>query len=520
MKRLAFFAPVLIAMAMASHAHAVTLSPSQVAEVGYGKATYQMDGGSTSIYIPPTNPPPATGSFSYSSAYGGTSVACLGGTVVDPGTMDNTPPSGFYSNPGAYCADFPTGGLTFTDLVTWHYYSNGSPTLGAYTSTGSIQTGFCVAGIGCASGSPTYEIDYGAYTFSSMCTANYGSSCSVSGPANACGTKNTNSGTYLCNGSCSASTPGAPANPSGYGTSCTVTSNPNSCGMTNQASGTITCGGSCSASKPAAPSDSLCAPKASCTVTPSSGYQGQTTFTYKATASGGNGSYTYSWSGPDGLSGTAASIAKVFQTAGSKTGAQVVVTSNGKSTTAVCTPSSVTVTSCVPTLNPVNPVIDLGQSPSLQWSVPSACASSCVFSDGTAVSGSSGTYTPQTPPSGPTANYAVTCPANSSYTNNTSVTVRVPTASISAAPARVKQGDTSTITWSATNVDSCDITRNGTAWQTGLTADANRAVNGSAPDTISAQTTYVLSCVNDSGKVQAQATAQTIVNLIPNFQEF
>jgi hypothetical protein len=69
-------------------------------------------------------------------------------------------------------------------------------------------------------------------------------------------------------------------------------------------------------------------------------------------------------------------------------------------------------------------------------------------------------------------------------------------------------------------VDSCDITRNGTAWQTGLTADANRAVNGSAPDTISAQTTYVLSCVNDSGKVQAKAKAQTIVNLIPGFEQF
>jgi hypothetical protein len=100
------------------------------------------------------------------------------------------------------------------------------------------------------------------------------------------------------------------------------------------------------------------------------------------------------------------------------------------------------------------------------------------------------------------------------------VTVRVPTASISAAPPRVKQGDTSTITWAATNVDSCDITKNGVAWQTGLTADTNRTVSGSAPDTISAQSTYVLSCVNDSGKVQAQASAQTIVNLIPGFEEF
>lgn len=74
------------------------------------------------------------------------------------------------------------------------------------------------------------------------CTANYGQACNSA--ANSCG--QTNSGTYSCEGVCSASTP---ANPAGYGNACTSAAN--SCGQTN--SGTIQCNGTCSASTPANP---------------------------------------------------------------------------------------------------------------------------------------------------------------------------------------------------------------------------------------------------------------------------
>jgi hypothetical protein len=256
----------------------------------------------------------------------------------------------------------------------------------------------------------------------------------------------------------------------------------------------------------------------SCSVSPGSIYQGQSATWSVSGVSGGNGTYSYSWSGTDGLSGTGSSASKTYTTTGSKT-ASVTISSADVQKTISCS-STLAVNSCNPTLTGPN-AIDLGETPTLHWTIPSsACATSCVFSDGGAVSGQSGDYTPLKAPDGPTANYAVTCPANSSYVGNASVTVRVPTASISATPPRVKQGSVSTIAWNATNVNSCDITKNGQSWDSGLTADSSRVVSGSATDTISAQSTYVLSCVNDSGKVQAQAKAQTIVNLIPSFQEF
>jgi hypothetical protein len=70
---------------------------------------------------------------------------------------------------------------------------------------------------------------------------NYGSGC-VS-ESNSCG--GINSGTILCNGSCSAV---VPANPANYGSGCS--SVVNSCGQSG--TGTIQCNGSCSSVMPIA----------------------------------------------------------------------------------------------------------------------------------------------------------------------------------------------------------------------------------------------------------------------------
>ena len=274
---------------------------------------------------------------------------------------------------------------------------------------------------------------------------------------------------------------------------------------------------------------------ASCAASPATVYQGQST-TWTAAASGGNGSYTYSWSGTDGLSGTGSSVAKTYTTAGAKT-ASVTVKSDGLTKTVSCSngggtggTGTVTVNSCNPTLSASPSSIDLGQTTSLNWSIPSsACATSCKFSDGHAVTGATGSYTvtPPAPTSGSTVTYAISCPANSTYTAQTPVTVVVPSASITAAPPRVHAGDSSTITWSATNIDSCSITRNGDPWTTpaGITltdipADPSRNVASSSDDLVSSQTVYRISCVNDSGTVVAQAAAQAIVNVIPGFEQF
>jgi hypothetical protein len=73
---------------------------------------------------------------------------------------------------------------------------------------------------------------------------------------------------------------------------------------------------------------------ASCSVSPSS-IQTNGSATWQATVSGGNGSYTYSWSGTDGLSGSTSNVTKSYPTAGTKTGS-VTVTSAAQTITQTC----------------------------------------------------------------------------------------------------------------------------------------------------------------------------------------
>ncbi len=57
--------------------------------------------------------------------------------------------------------------------------------------------------------------------------------------------------------------------------------------------------------------------------------------TWLATAVGGNGSFSYSWSGTDGLSGSGRQISKTYDSSGSKS-AHVTVSSGGKTASANC----------------------------------------------------------------------------------------------------------------------------------------------------------------------------------------
>ncbi|OHA45956.1 MAG: hypothetical protein A2828_00845 [Candidatus Terrybacteria bacterium RIFCSPHIGHO2_01_FULL_43_35] len=61
---------------------------------------------------------------------------------------------------------------------------------------------------------------------------------------------------------------------------------------------------------------------------------------WAANATGGTGTYTYSWSGTDGLSGTTQSVSKTYATAGSKT-ATVLVTSGSLTQSVSCGPLQV-----------------------------------------------------------------------------------------------------------------------------------------------------------------------------------
>lgn len=72
-----------------------------------------------------------------------------------------------------------------------------------------------------------------------------------------------------------------------------------------------------------------------CTINPSVTYVNQNVV-LSANATGGNGNYTYSWTGTDGLSSTGQSFTGMFSYAGIKT-ATVTVYSNGQTASASCT---------------------------------------------------------------------------------------------------------------------------------------------------------------------------------------
>jgi len=81
-------------------------------------------------------------------------------------------------------------------------------------------------------------------------------------------------------------------------------------------------------------SSTTTAPEAVCFALPSTASTNEAV-TWTVVPRGGTGSFTYSWSGTDGLSGSGASFAKNYSSAGSKTG-NVTVTSGGLSTEVSC----------------------------------------------------------------------------------------------------------------------------------------------------------------------------------------
>lgn len=84
----------------------------------------------------------------------------------------------------------------------------------------------------------------------------------------------------------------------------------------------------------------------SCRVLPAAATTG-TTVTWEAFPSGGTGSYTYAWSGTDGLSGSSKVVRKSYGTAGTKTGS-VRVTSGSQSHTIACYNAASITPSCTP----------------------------------------------------------------------------------------------------------------------------------------------------------------------------
>jgi hypothetical protein len=189
---------------------------------------------------------------------------------------------------------------------------------------------------------------------------------------------------------------------------------------------------------------------------------------------------------------------------------------SGAGTTASC--SEAKPPTAILSANPS--IIDSGESAKLTWSSTDAtsCASTnAFFSTGNAASNSNGVSV--TPSSSTT--YSIICsgPVGTSSPATATVTVRIPTVSITAVPNRVTSGSSTTVSWNATNVNTCTITRNNVIWQT-LTANISRIVSGSVPDVITSQTTYIIMCTNNASASASATTATQVVNVVSSFQEF
>lgn len=180
------------------------------------------------------------------------------------------------------------------------------------------------------------------------------------------------------------------------------------------------------------------------------------------------------------------------------------------------TVSSPTPTPPTATLSVDPDTVDSGGSANLTWS--STNASSCTAAGGFSTSGAtSGTVS--TGPVSTSQEYQVYCDGTGGrgYSSLVPLTVLNPSVTISAVPDRVLKGQSTTVSWSGTNVNTCTIKRNGVLWKS-LTADESRVLPAptSQSDVINAQTTYVITCTNNASENAATA----IVNVMSSFQTF
>jgi|GEM_PF-877672 len=236
---------------------------------------------------------------------------------------------------------------------------------------------------------------------------------------------------------------------------------------------------------------------ASCSVSPTAQQLNQNV-TWTASASGGNGSFTYSWSGTAPLSGTGNPRTVAYSSSGTKTGS-VTVTSGGQNVTVPCSNSVVVSDPPGTTLSSSPTIVTTGSASTLTWS--STGATSCTgtgFNTGGATSGSVSTG-----PLTSTQNYQVSCTGAGGTTNDfETVTVIAPTANITAQPTLVRSGQGTNLVWSAAEVSSCTLSSNQAGPSIAQTTYAPVPAGSitTAVTNITRQTDFTLSCTTLSGE--------------------
>lgn len=152
--------------------------------------------------------------------------------------------------------------------------------------------------------------------------------------------------------------------------------------------------------------------------------------------------------------------------------------------------------------------IDMGQTSVLKWT--SVNATSCMSAGGFSTGGAANNSNPGVlvGPLTETASYAITCTGEGGSVNaNTVVVVNEPQADISASPNRVAKGSSAVITWSASGVQSCQVSGPGLSATT---------LSGSESIPIQTQSVFTITCTTNG----LDKPDSVIVNVGPLFRNF
>lgn len=187
----------------------------------------------------------------------------------------------------------------------------------------------------------------------------------------------------------------------------------------------------------------------SCSVSPAATTVNNTVSWKLDSKSGGDGNYSQSWSGTDGLSGSGATVNKSYSSAGTKIGTVTVTSGDGQSR--ACTPPAVTISNKPSISSFTTPDADIiqGESTSLSWACADSTTSSGTnFNTGGATSGGPISISPNT-----TTTYTLTCSngigESASASKTINVTPQSVSVSLSANPSTGRQPLSSNITATA-----------------------------------------------------------------------
>jgi hypothetical protein len=263
--------------------------------------------------------------------------------------------------------------------------------------------------------------------------------------------------------------------------------------LTADASYTLTCTGpGGSASQSATVSVSAPAPTITISANPSTIASGNTSTLTWASTNATSCSASDGWSGNKGLSGSVSTAALTATTVYTLSCTGTGGSASQSATVTVNAPTPVVTISANPT------TVNAGSTAVLTWS--STNANTCNASNGwTGAQPTSGRQA--TVPLSATTKFVLTCTGDGGTAHNSatvSVTVTPPTVSLSASPSSVDAGDSSTLTWSSTNADTCAASG---AFTGPLPPSGSQIVNN-----IAKNSTYTLTCTNAAGSNSISAT--------------